>query len=162
MSDTQGRWLSYEELGQLIGRTPNGARMFAARRGWPKRSSNRIGERASVLVPTDLTASPPRAMHDVEHKSPAALTNGTGERAMARAAIDALTEQLAIVNRRLDDERTCSARAIARADQAERRLTEKEALITGLVAEQQAMRREIETLTELARSRRSWWPWRRS
>jgi hypothetical protein len=35
MSDAEGRWLTYEELGQLIGRTPNGARMFASRRFGP-------------------------------------------------------------------------------------------------------------------------------
>jgi hypothetical protein len=122
MSDAEGRWLTYEELGQLTGRTPNGARMFASRRNWPKRSSNRIGERATVLVPTEIAETPSRASHDAERAKVAPLANGTDERAIARAAIDALTEQLAIANRRLDEERqrsdgerTCSARAMERA-----------------------------------------------
>jgi hypothetical protein len=119
MSDAEGRWLTYEELGQLIGRTPNGARMFATRRGWPKRSSNRIGERATVLVPTEISEEPARAIeratHDAEHTKPSPLANGTDERAIARAAIDALTEQLAIANRRFDEERACNARAMERA-----------------------------------------------
>ena len=115
MSDSEGRWLTYDELGQLIGRTPNGARMFASRRNWPKRASNRIGERATVLVPAEISEDPPRAPHDAERKTAAPLANGTNERAIARAAIDALTEQLAIANRRLDEERACSARAIERA-----------------------------------------------
>jgi hypothetical protein len=115
MSDAEGRWLTYEELGQLIGRTPSGARMFATRRGWPKRSSNRIGERTTVLVPTEITEESSRAAHDAERKSGGVLANGTEERAIARAAIDALSEQLAIANRRLDEEHACSARAIERA-----------------------------------------------
>ena len=89
MSDAEGRWLTYEELGQLTGRTPNGARMFASRRNWPKRSSNRIGERATVLVPTEIAETPSRASHDAERAKVAPLANGTDERAIARAAIDA-------------------------------------------------------------------------
>lgn len=63
------------------------------------------------LVPTEISEDPSHALHDAERKSGAALTNGTHECAIARAAIDALTEQLAIANRRLDEERACSARA---------------------------------------------------
>ena len=61
-----------------------------------------------------------------------------------------LRDQLTAEGKRTDAER-------ARADQAERRLTDKDATITGLVAEQQAMRQQVETLTELLRARRSWW-----
>ena len=47
----QGRWLSYVELGELLGCTANAARMHAVRRKWPRRASNRIGGAAHVLVP---------------------------------------------------------------------------------------------------------------
>jgi len=89
--------------------------MFATRRGWPKRSSNRIGERTMVLVPRENSEEPSRAAHDAERKGGAVLANGTEERAIARAAIDALSEQLAIANRRLDEATACSARAMERA-----------------------------------------------
>jgi hypothetical protein len=47
--------------------------------------------------------------------------------------------------------------ALGRAEQAERRLADKDATITGLVAEKQVLKQEVETLTELVRARRSWW-----
>jgi hypothetical protein len=53
-------------------------------------------------VPTEIAESPSRAMRAAERMKPAAV-KGTDERAVARAAIDALTEQLAIANRRLDE-----------------------------------------------------------
>ena len=151
MSDTESRWLTYEELGQIIGRTPSGARMFAARRGWPKRTSNRIGERTSVLVPTEIAEAPARAAHD---KNGAMLANGSGERAMARAAIDALAEQLAITNRRLDEERTSGARAIERAalEIADVRQQRDDAQRRADRAEQR-----VEELQAALAARRRWW-----
>lgn len=161
MSETIGRWLTYEELGQLIGRTPNGARMFATRRSWPKRSSNRIGERATILVPADIAESPSRAAHGAEQKGSAVPATETGERAIARAAIDALTEQLAIANRRLDEERACSERAIARAATAEQQAsdlqarldaeTEERCRLTTLLTDQRA------ALAATPPPRRWWW-----
>src|SRR4051794_3960428 len=176
MSDTQGRWLTYEELGQIIGRTPSGARMFASRRGWPRRTSNRIGARTSVLVPADIAEAPPRAAHAAERAVPA---NGVGERAIARAAIDALTGQLAIANRRLDDELMRSARAVERTaveiadarqqrDDAQRRADRAEHRIEELQTALAAAQERIAALLANQRpvppppARRSWWPWRRA
>jgi hypothetical protein len=156
MSDAEGRWLTYEELGQLIGRTPSGARMFATRRGWPKRSSNRIGERTTVLVPTEITEESSRAAHDAERKSGGVLANGTEERAIARAAIDALSEQLAIANRRLDEERACSTRAMERA--ASEIADVRQHLVDAQTAERIARDEAAGLRAELdARKRWGWW-----
>jgi hypothetical protein len=56
------RWLTYVEVGELLGCTPTAARMHAKRRGWPRRSPNMIGERSRVLVPDDVAVQP-RATH---------------------------------------------------------------------------------------------------
>jgi hypothetical protein len=52
------RWLTYAELGKLLGITPPAARMHAKRRGWPRRSPNAIGARATVLLPADAVVHP--------------------------------------------------------------------------------------------------------
>jgi hypothetical protein len=51
--EDQGRWLSYQALGDLFGCTANAARMHAVRRNWPRRSPNRVGDCATVLVRLD-------------------------------------------------------------------------------------------------------------
>jgi hypothetical protein len=61
--DSNGRWLTYRELGDLLGCTANAARMHAMRRKWPKRAANRIGDPARVLVPEHLEVQA-RATHD--------------------------------------------------------------------------------------------------
>jgi hypothetical protein len=56
--------MTYAELGERLGCSPNAARMHALRRGWQRRASNRIGQPARVLVPqgADVRES---ATHDV-------------------------------------------------------------------------------------------------
>jgi hypothetical protein len=44
----QERWLTYVELGRLLGISPTAARMHAKRRGWARRSPNMIGDRAGA------------------------------------------------------------------------------------------------------------------
>jgi hypothetical protein len=102
------RWLSYAELGALLGCTPSAARMHARRRGWARRSPNAIGGHAAVLVP-DEVAVRPRATHVhppfVEHvERDVNEPNGVdqGEHVALCAAVAALTEQLAIANGRAD------------------------------------------------------------
>jgi hypothetical protein len=52
--EDQGRWLSYEELGDLLGCTANAARMHAGRRKWLRRSPNRIDGRVRVPQAIDV------------------------------------------------------------------------------------------------------------
>jgi hypothetical protein len=126
----QEHWLSYRELGALLGCTANAARMHAVRRGWQRRAPNRVGDCARVLVPADIVV-PLGMTHDAEQF----VTQANGpERVNVRSTFDAqnmlqtiretvdilvmpLREQLAAERARADRER-------ARADQAERRIME--------------------------------------
>src|SRR4051794_5845186 len=165
MADTGDRWLTYEELGTCIDRTPHAARMFATRRGWPRRSANRIGEHTTVLVPADIADGVPRSAHNAARTNGIASANGVAERAIEQTAIAALTEQLAIANRRLDEEQASSARAMERAaleiddfrrrlDESERERREQGARIVALLTDQRST-------APPASPRRSWWPWSR-
>jgi hypothetical protein len=86
-------------------------------------------------------------------------------RVSERAAADLAeyaTGEATDLRTRLDAAEAERGRQHERADQAERRVADKDATIAGLVAEQQAMRQQVETLTDLLKARRSWWPWKRS
>jgi hypothetical protein len=130
----QGRWLSYQELGELLSCTPNAARMHAVRRKWQRRAPNRIGDCARVLVPEDLDMQP-RAMHvrrtrgapfDAPPNSQEKIVRPAQFDARAvhfstfdahhmqalAGAVGALQEQLDIANQRAD-------RAEQRADEAQ-------------------------------------------
>jgi hypothetical protein len=80
------------------------------------------------------------------------------ERAAATAAESTeLRRLLDVADRRIQGERTRAEQERELRTQAQGRLADKDATITGLVAEQQAMRQQVETLTELLKARRSWW-----
>jgi hypothetical protein len=163
----EGRWLSYAEAGKVLGVTPQAVRMLVRRHGWARRIPNAYGERALVLVPDEVIARHRAASDGVRMGSAPAReqppANGhehpepdRRERLFERA-LEALTEQLTLANKRADRAEQERDQERARADQAERRLADKDATITGLVAEKQVLKQEVETLTELARARRSWW-----
>jgi hypothetical protein len=104
--DVDETWLTYAELGALLGRTANAARMHAQRRGWERRAPNRVGDPARVKVP-DGALVRPGATHDVEQSD--ARTNDTEQahnqvhdEANVRA-IESLREQLVIANKRIDE-----------------------------------------------------------
>jgi hypothetical protein len=102
MSDqAQEQWLTYRELGNVLGCTANAARMHAHRRGWPRRAPNRVGVPARVLVPNDAVVRS-RATHDATQRD-AQLNGSVRPDAQAYVrAIEVLSEQLAIANRRID------------------------------------------------------------
>ena len=52
-----GRWLTYSELGQAFGISPEAARQHARRNKWPRRTPNAYGEQARVLVPDDAAVA---------------------------------------------------------------------------------------------------------
>jgi hypothetical protein len=146
----QEHWLSYRELGTLLGCTANAARMHAVRRGWPRRAPNRIGDCARVLVPVDIVVRPCMT-HDAEQF----VTQPNGyEQANVRAAFDAhdmlktireTVEALVTpLREQIEAERARADRERDRADQAEQRFAV-------LLAQQR---------TTPARRRR-WWRWRR-
>jgi hypothetical protein len=148
----QERWLSYRELGAVLGCTANAARMHAVRRGWPRRAPNRVGDCARVLVPANVFVQPCMT-HDAEQF--VARPRGH-EQANVRATFDAHDMLQAIretvealmtpLREQLDAERARADRERERADQAEQR-------IAVLLAQQRA--------TPPASARRRWWQWRR-
>jgi hypothetical protein len=109
MSDVQGdRWLTYVELGLALGISPSAARMHATRRGWLRRSPNKIGAHAMVLVPENIVVPPcapaeQRTFDELVPQPPNGHDDIDPSHAPAiRAAIEALREQLAVANRRID------------------------------------------------------------
>lgn len=147
----QGRWLNYQELAELLGCTANAARMHAVRRKWPRRASNRIGERAHVLVPEGEIIRP-RAMRAVEPCDapcnapvPANGREAFDAHAMLQTICETVEAAVAPLREQLDHERRRADRAELRADRTQQRLDE-------LLARQ--------TTDSLPRRRR-WWPWRR-
>jgi hypothetical protein len=133
LEENQGRWLSYHELGEVLGCTPNAAGMHAMRRKWPCRASSRIGELARVLVPEDVVMRP-CAAHAVE-QCDARLAVPVPENEHAACDVQHMLQEIrdtveilvTPLREQLDYER-------ARADQAERQLAAVEGeLITARV-----------------------------
>jgi hypothetical protein len=106
LENDEDRWLTYVEVGRLLGISPAAARMHAKRRGWQRRSPNAIGAHAMVLVPADVAVRPRAAAEQrtftarMEHE-PNGHDQANGQ--AIRAAIAALVDQLAIANRRIDE-----------------------------------------------------------
>ena len=111
------RWLTYAEVGELLGITSAAARMLAKRRGWARRMPNAYGDRAHVLVPADAVA---------RSRSRSAL-NGElhGEQRAPSVAIDMLNmiremlgEIVTPLSTQLDHERRRTDEAIRQANDA--------------------------------------------
>ena len=118
MSDSdRERWLTYAEVGELLGITSAAARMLAKRRGWARHTPNAYGDRARVLVPADAVAG---------SRSRSAL-NGElhGEQRAPSVAIDMLNmiremlgEIVTPLSTQLDHERRRTDEAIRQANDA--------------------------------------------
>jgi hypothetical protein len=76
-------WLTYAQVGELLGISSSAARMVARRQGWPRRSANAVGAFTLVLVPDAVvvqrcaagerrTLEPDQRTHD----APAVAPNG--------------------------------------------------------------------------------------
>ena len=111
------RWLTYAEVGELLGITSAAARMLAKRRGWARHTPNAYGDRARVLVPADAVAG---------SRSRSAL-NGElhGEQRAPSVAIDMLNmiremlgEIVTPLATQLDHERRRTDEAIRQANDA--------------------------------------------
>jgi len=105
---TNERWLTYVEVGELLGCTPTAARMHAKRRGWPRHSPNMIGDRSRVLVPDDVVVQS-RAMNvrRVFDAQVIGEANGREQASSANAeafcsAITALSDALAAERARVE------------------------------------------------------------
>ena len=146
------RWLTYAELGELLGITPTAARMLAKRRGWQRRTPNAYGDRARVLV----TAKP-----DVQPRTP--IARGTFADRMITTPNDQervnehpLEQAIAALSKALAGER-------ARVDRLLAELADARAAVRDLVDARAAaeisrnlaasLQRELDSL----RARRPWW-----
>jgi hypothetical protein len=177
----QGRWVTYAEAGELLGVSAQAARMLAKRRGWARRTPNAFGDRALVLLPADAIVQPRSASFAVHTGNvipgDRAEPNGHDQvnvRAL-EGAVEALREQLGIVNRQIAEERALAADERARADRAERQADEERTRADqerGRAdrAEQRAasdrvwsdeVEKKVEAIRLEIAARRSWSVWRR-
>src|SRR5436309_15624416 len=62
LESDEDRWLTYAEAGELLGISTQAARMLAKRRGWARRTPNAYGDRALVLLPSDVIVQPRTAL----------------------------------------------------------------------------------------------------
>src|SRR4051812_24556465 len=120
----QTRWITYAEAGQLLGISAQAARMLAKRRGWARRTPNAYGDRALVLVPTDAIVQPRSALLGVrtgpvmsEDQAKPNEHDQVNVRAL-EGAVEALREQLGVLDRRIEEERARADRERERADHA--------------------------------------------
>jgi hypothetical protein len=147
LTETEERWVTYAEAGELLGISTEAARQLARRRGWPRRTPNERGAVAHVQVPADLgtvrLAVRPRPVVNGGRTPVVPGTNSSDERPdsvpdVLRTVRETVELLLAPLREQLDHER-------ARADRAEQRIDE---LQTALTTER---RRVIEILTA------PWW-----
>jgi hypothetical protein len=157
-------WVTYAEAGKLLGISAQAARMLAKRRGWARRTPNAYGDRALVLVPADAIVQPRSALLEVHTghviNGDKAEPNGH-DQANVRAlesAVEALREQLGILNRRIEEERALTNDERRRADTERARADHERDRV------EQAERRVAELLAERAAPQpppqRRWWRWR--
>jgi hypothetical protein len=123
LESDDGRWLTYEEAGELLGISTQAARMLSKRRGWARRTPNAYGDRAQVLVPPDLIVHPRSAL--IAERAGSAFTSEqphtNGHDQANVQAIEVLREQLGVANQRADHAEQRVDEERARADRAEQR-----------------------------------------
>jgi hypothetical protein len=148
----QDRWLSYAEVGQLLGISASAARMHAKRRGWLRRTPNAIGAHALVLVPLDAAVQrraaadhPPFVAHKVTEPNGVDQANVQA----ISSAIATLREQLVTANQWAQAER-------GRADRAERYLEELRTALADAVAAERITAGEASALRADAARRGRW------
>jgi hypothetical protein len=151
----QGPMIS-PDIGEVIGQAIREAvTPLAAQLEHERARADRAEQRASDAerIARDEVAALQAELVEVRVSERAA-----SERAAATAAESTeLRRLLDVADRRIQGERTRAEQERELRTQAQGRLADKDATITGLVAEKQVLKQEVETLTELVRARRSWW-----
>jgi hypothetical protein len=161
MSDQEERWLTYAEVGQLLGISAEAARAMSRRQKWPRRTPNDHGALARVLVPNDRLPNRPRPAVNGGHPGDGRGTYRVVDqlddrpdttpvilrtvRETVELLLEPLQEQLTIANQR--------------ADRAERRTEELQAALDAKTRELNALL--VHRTTPPAQTRRRWWLWRR-
>jgi hypothetical protein len=131
----EGRWLTYVEVGQLLGISPAAARMHAKRRGWVHRTPNMHGDRARVLVPIEASVQlrsasyPEHTAHVITHDQE--RTNGPDQ-----VNVRAFEQVITILHQQIERERDRVDRAERLLDEERHRIEElRTALADALTAE---------------------------
>ena len=147
----QEHWLTYAELGQLLGISSAAARMHAKRRGWPRRSPNMIGDRARVLVPADATVQPRSALFD--ERASHVITRDQGEpNELDQANVRLIEQAITALSEALAAERVRVTRAEQRIDELLTDLTDARAAERISADSAAALRHELGLLRA-----RPWW-----
>src|SRR4051812_22368301 len=182
MLDHEERWLTYAEVGELLGISAEAARALARRQKWPRRTPNEHNALARVLVPPDRPAARPRPpgirgingghpgddrgagdRHPAEHDRPGESADILRSTVRAlESAVETLREQLGIANRRIDEERGRAQEAEQRADRERERAAEAEKRAERASARVQELTTQVaERIAAPVPAQRSWLPWRR-
>jgi hypothetical protein len=153
-------WLTYVELGRLLGCTANAARVRAQRHGWPRRAPNIVGGRAAVLVPEEVivrgSATHIEPVCDERPADDVRGPNGTVHphvQALVQA-IDSLTAQLATKDAQIERADERARHECARADRLE-------TVLADAVAAERIAANEAAALRTKDDERRQWGLWRR-
>ena len=177
MTDQKECWLTYAEVGQLLGISAEAARAMVRRQKWPRRTPNDHGALARVLIPDDrlpplsqtiITAGHPGDDQPPVRRRPALngghLGDGRGSDIIPDqpndrpdATSDILRTVSETVELLLEPLREQLTIANQRADRAERRIDDMQAALD-------AKTRELNTLlvqkVTIQEKRRRWWQWR--
>jgi hypothetical protein len=168
LESNEGRWLTYEEAGELLGISTQAARMLSKRRGWALRRPNAHGDRAQVLVPSDVIVQP-RSASDAKRTGSAFTSDQPHANGLDQANVRALEQAVEVLRDQLREERARGDRAERRADEAHTRAdradrradraeqpfaeergradriaVEKDAAIAGLEVEKQGLQRQVD------------------
>jgi hypothetical protein len=162
--DDDLRGMTYAEIAVARGISADSAERLAERRGWPKQLANDGTVR--VLVPPE--PAQPASLRVQRRRQAGRAVGYTIEdsllviREVIREAIQALTEQLDVANRRADAERERAERAQQRADDERARAVQAEHRIQELQAALDEKSRALTAVLADLRSsppgrRRRWW-----
>src|SRR3954447_20422763 len=74
------RWLTYNEIGEMLGVSPEAARAIARRGKWPRQAANAVGRVVRVLVPADRLRLVATNGHDNTGRRPHPDSSGPSQR----------------------------------------------------------------------------------
>jgi hypothetical protein len=167
---TDVRWMTYDEMAEAMGITPDSARRLVARRKWARRQGN--DGRARVGVPAErIPDSPPDALPDVDEDdsqddTPDSRDDITPVLKVLTQHIERIEKELDAVKNERDVERRRAAELALQAAQVDTLKSviddlkaERDRWASAAEASQQQLDRVIEA--SKVEQHRSWWPFRK-
>ncbi len=167
---TDVRWMTYDEMAEAMGITPDSARRLVARRKWARRQGN--DGRARVGVPAErIPDSPPDALPDVDEDdsqddTPDSRDDITPVLKVLTQHIERIEKELDAVKNERDAERSRAAELAFQAAQVDTLKSviddlkaERARWASAAEASQQQLNRVIEA--SKVEQHRGWWPFRK-